>query len=289
MRRIVDAVRGEWDVSIRRACAALKFDTSSYHYKSKRPDQAHLRKKIREIAETRVRFGYRRIHVLLRRDGWAVNCKRVYRLYREESLQLRNKTPKRRVKAKLREDRTAPSRSNEVWAMDFVHDQLATGRKIRVLTVIDAFSRFSPAIDARFTYRGEDVVRTLDETCRRIGYPRSSRVDQGSEFISRDLDLWAYQRDVTLDFSRPGKPTDNAFIESFNGKFRAECLNAHWFLTLDDAREKLEAWRSDYNELRPHSAIGDKPPSFVHFRPVEPSRTWRKEAENSGQKRSNDG
>jgi putative transposase len=282
-------VRGEWDVSIRRACAALKFDTSSYHYKSKRPDQAHLRKKIREIAETRVRFGYRRIHVLLRRAGWAVNCKRVYRLYREESLQLRNKTPKRRVKAKLREDRTAPSRSNEVWAMDFVHDQLATGRKIRVLTVIDAFSRFSPAIDARFTYRGEDVVRTLDETCRRIGYPKSIRVDQGSEFISRDLDLWAYQRDVTLDFSRPGKPTDNAFIESFNGKFRAECLNAHWFLTLDDAREKLEAWRSDYNELRPHSAIGDKPPSLVHFRPVEPSRAWRKEADDSGQKRSSDG
>ena len=277
-------MRGEWKISIRKACGALRFDTSTYHYKSKRPDQALLRKRIREIAETRVRFGYRRITVLLRRDGWLVNGKRVARLYREMGLQLRNKTPKRRVKAKLRDDRTAPTRANDVWAMDFVHDQLATGRKIRVLTVIDAFSRFSPAIDARFAYRGEDVVRTLDETCKHIGYPKAIRVDQGSEFISRDLDLWAYQHDVTLDFSRPGKPTDNAFIESFNGKFRAECLNAHWFLTLDDAREKLEAWRSDYNELRPHSAIGDKPPVLVHFRPGEPSRPGREKAENSGQK-----
>lgn len=276
-------------MSIRRACGALKFDKSTYHYKSKRAGQAILRKRIREIAETRVRFGYRRVHALLRREGWAVNRKRVYRLYREESLQLRNKTPKRRVKAALRADRTPPSRSNEVWAMDFVHDQLATGRKIRVLTVIDAFSRFSPAIDARFAYRGEDVVRTLEETCRHTGYPKAIRVDQGSEFISRDLDLWAYKNDVTLDFSRPGKPTDNAFIESFNGKFRAECLNAHWFLGLDDAREKLETWRRDYNELRPHSAIGDKPPVHVHFRAGEPSRPVRKEAENSRPKRSNDG
>jgi putative transposase len=124
----------------------------------------------------------------------------------------------------------------------------ATGKKLRVLTVIDAFSRFSPVIDPRYVYRGEDVVRTLEETCKRVGYPKTIRVDQGSEFISRDLDLWAYQNDVTLDFSRPGKPTDNAFIESFNGKFRAECLNAHWFLTLEDAREKMEHWRRDLYE-----------------------------------------
>ena len=175
-------------------------------------------------------------------------------------LQLRNKTPKRRVKAKLREDRQPPASANETWAMDFVHDQLATGKKLRVLTVVDAFSRFSPIIDPRFSYRGEDVVQALERTCKRVGYPKSIRVDQGSEFVSRDLDLWAYQHDVVLDFSRPGKPTDNAFIESFNGKFRAECLNAHWFLTLDDARKKMEDWRKDYNEVRPHSAIGNKPP-----------------------------
>ena len=144
--------------------------------------------------------------------------------------------------------------------MDFVHDQLATGRKLRVLTIVDTWSRFSPAVDPRFSYRGEDVVATLERVCREHGYPQSIRVDQGSEFVSRDLDLWAYQKDVVLDFSRPGKPTDNSFIESFNGKFRAECLNAHWFLTLDDARRKMEHWRRDYNEVRPHSAIGNKPP-----------------------------
>lgn len=259
-RRLVDEVRQDWKVSIRRACSCLRIDTSLYHCKSKRGDQAALKARIKEIAATRVRYGYRRVHVLLRREGWPVNAKRIYRLYKELGLQIRNKTPKRRVKAKLREDRTEAVHSNDVWAMDFVHDQLATGRKIRVLTVVDTFSRFSPVVDPRFSYRGEDVVATLDRACRSMGYPKTIRVDQGSEFISRDLDLWAYQRGVELDFSRPGKPTDNAFIESFNGKFRSECLNAHWFLTLDDARSKMEEWRKDYNTVRPHSAIGNKPP-----------------------------
>lgn len=180
--------------------------------------------------------------------------KRTRRLYNELGLQLGNKTPKRRVKAKLRQERTDATRSNQVWAMDFVHDQLATGRKLRILTIIDTHSRFAPATDPRFSYRGEDVVQTLERVCRQVGYPKVIRVDNGSEFISRDLDLWAYQKDVVLDFSRPGKPTDNAYIESFNGKFRAECLNQHWFLTLDDARQKMEDWRRDYNEVRPHLA-----------------------------------
>lgn len=233
---------------------------SSYHYKFLGDDQADLKQRIREIAETRVRYGYRRIQILLRREGWAVNAKRVYRLYTQMGLQLRNKTPKRRVKAKLREGRTVPSRVHETWAMDFVHDQLATSRKLRVLTIVDTFSRYSPTVDPRFSYRGEDVVRTLEHVCRQTGYPKTIRVNQGSEFVSRDLDLWAYQKGVVLDFSRPGKPTDNAFIESFNGKFRAECLNIHWFMNLDDARSKMEEWRKDYNEVRPHSAIGNKPP-----------------------------
>jgi putative transposase len=216
-----------------------------YHYTSMRGDQAALKVRIKEIAATRVRFGYRCIHVLLRREGWAVNPKRIYRLYREMGLKLRNKTPKRPVKAKLREDRADATQSNQVWAMDFVHDQLATGRKIRVLTIIDTFSRFSPVVDARFSYRGEDVVATLERACRTVGYPKAIRVDQSSKFILRDMDLWAYQKGVDLDFSRPGKPTDSAFIESFNGKFRAECLNAHWFLSLGDARTKMEEWRKD--------------------------------------------
>jgi putative transposase len=181
---------------------------------------------------------------------WACNCEK--------------KTPKRRVKAKLRDDRTAAVRPNETWAMDFVHDQLATGRKLRILTVVDTFSRYSPVLDPRFSYRGQDVVHTLEEVCRKAGYPKAIRVDQGSEFISRDLDLWAYQNGVTLDFSRPGKPTDNAFIESFNGKFRAECLNVHWFMSLDDARTKMEDWRKDCNEVRLHSAIGNNPPISLH-------------------------
>lgn len=170
------------------------------------------------------------------------------------------KRPSVGSRRKLREDRRPATRSNETWAMDFVHDQLATGTKLRVLTIVDTFSRFSPAIEPRFTFRGSDVVDVLERVGREIGYPAAIRVDQGTEFVSRDLDLWAYQRGVTLDFSRPGKPTDNAFIESFNGKFRAECLNAHWFMSLDDARRKCEAWRRDYNEERPHSAIGNKVP-----------------------------
>jgi len=257
---MVDYTRSTWRVSIRRACRALPVERSTYHYRSRRAGQAQLIERIREIAATRVRYGYRRIHVLLRRQGWQVNAKRVYRLYREIGLQLRNKAPKRRVKAKLREDRRPATRSNETWAMDFVHDQLATGTKLRVLTIVDTFSRFSPAIEPRFNFRGADVVEVLERVGREVGFPAAIRVDQGSEFVSRDLDLWAYQRGVTLDFSRPGKPTDNAFIESFNGKLRAECLNTHWFMSLDDARRKCEAWRRDYNEERPHSAIGNKTP-----------------------------
>jgi putative transposase len=189
--------------------------------------------------------------------------KRQRRVYRELGLQLRNKTPKRRVKAKLRDDRRNATRPNETWAMDFVHDQLATGTKLRVLTIVDTFSRFSPALEPRLSFRGTDVVDVLERVGREIGLPVSIRVDQGTEFVSRDLDLWAYQRGVTLDFSRPGKPTDNAFIEAFNGRFRAECLNAHWFLSLADAREKMEDWRKYYNEERPHGAIGQNTPIML--------------------------
>ena len=211
-----------------------------------------------------MRYGYKRVHVVLQREGWMINVKRTYRLYSELGLQLRNKSPKRRVKAKLREDRCPASQPNETWAMDFVHDQLALGNKTRVLTVVDIFSKFSPVIDPKFSYRAEDVVRTLERVCGEIGYPRTIRVDQGSEFVSRDLDLWAYAHNVTLDFSRPGKPTDNAFIEAFNSKVRSECLNAHWFMSLDDARSKLEDWRRYYNEERPHSGIGQMTPILLH-------------------------
>jgi putative transposase len=224
-REVVDELRGTWKVSIRRACSAIQAQRSTYFYRSRRPDRAPLTTRIKEIAETRVRYGYRRIHVLLRREG--------------------------------RED---PVIRNDVWTMDFVHDQLFDATKVRVLTVVDAFTRFSPAIEPRRSWRGSDVVAVLDRISRQHGFPRTIRVDQGPEFISKDLDLWAYRRGVILDFSRPGKPTDNAYIESLNGKFRAECLNVHWFTSLDEMRRICEDWRRDYNEVRPHSAIGNKPP-----------------------------
>jgi putative transposase len=188
----------------------------------------------------------------------------VCRLYRDQSLQLRNKSPKRRVKAKLREDRSPATEANQVWATDFVHDQLFDGRKIRALTVLDTFTRLSPAIEVRRSWRGSDVVATLDRAAAKVGCPKAIRLDNGPEFISKELDLWAFMHDVTLDFSRPGKPTDNAFIESFNGKFRGECLNTNWFLSLDEATRKCEAWRRDYNEVRPHSAIDNQVPAALH-------------------------
>ncbi|MBF0166977.1 MAG: IS3 family transposase [Alphaproteobacteria bacterium] len=196
---------------------------------------------------------------------WAVNVKRVYRLYREKGLQLRNKSPKRKVTAKLREDRSSAERANQIWAMDFVHDQLFDGRKIRILTVVDTYSRLSPAIEARQSFKGADVVAALEKAALDVAYPKTIRLDNGPEFISKELDLWAYMKGITLDFSRPGKPTDNAFIESLNGKFRAECLNVSWFMSLDEAREKCEDWRRDYNMVRPHSAIGNQVPARLHL------------------------
>ena len=187
-----------------------------------------------------------------------MNVKRIYRLYTEEALQLRHKTPKRRVAAKLREDRCSPAAPNEVWAMDFLSDQLFNGRKIRMLTIVNAFSRLSPAIDVRPHYRGPDVVETLERVTAMHGTPKTIRLDNGPEFISKALDLWAWLNGATLDFSRPGKPTDNAFIESFNGSFRAECVNSSWSLSLADAQANCDAWLTDYNTVRPHSSIGQK-------------------------------
>jgi putative transposase len=257
---LVDEFRGTWTVSIRRACSVLRTETSTYHYEGKRRSQAAPVKRIKEIAETRVRYGYCRIQLLLKREGWPVNAKRIHRLYKELGLQLRNKGPKRRVRAKFRQDRCPAVQANETWAMDFVHDQLATGRKIRFLYIVDTFTRFSPALEPRFWVKAADVVDVLERVGRQVGLPRIIRVDQGPEFVSPDLDLQAHQRGVTLDISPPGKPRDNAFIESLNGKSRAEYLDAHWSISLEDARRKMEDWHRHYNEERPHSAIRKKPP-----------------------------
>ena len=232
-----------------------------YNYKSKKNEQAVLVERIKDVATLRAHYGYKRIYIYLKREGWNINHKRVYRLYCQEGLQLRRKKPKRRVAAKRRDDRAPITGMCDVWAMDFVADNLYNGQKLRCLTVVDAYSRLCPVIGVGFNYKATDVVETLDRALRAYGCPKTIRVDNGPEFISKELDLWAWSHGVTLDFSRPGKPTDNAFIESFNSRFRQECLNASWFLNLNDAKLKIESWRREYNTARPHSAIGNKTPA----------------------------
>ena len=247
-------------MGMRRACRVVEIGRSTYYYKSVKDDRA-IRQRILEIAEARVRYGYKRIHVLLRREGWHVNHKRVYRIYREEGLNLRSKRPKRRVSAACRETRPVVSNIDQTWSMDFVSDSLFNGRRIRALTIVDNFSRECLAIHVDYSIKAEKVVGVMQALKCFVGrIPGRIQVDNGSEFISKALDKWAYENKVVLDFSRPGKPTDNAYIESFNGSFRDECLNTHWFLSLDDAREKIETWRRDYNEFRPHSALENMTP-----------------------------
>jgi putative transposase len=258
---LADNLDHAYRVGVRRACAVLEFSRTSYYYKSIKVDDTALRQRIREIAQARVSYGYQRIHVLLRREGWLVNHKRVYRIYCEEGLHLRRKRPKRRVSPAHRRQRPEVKKIDQCWSMDFVADNLFNGRRIRALTVVDNFSRECLAIHVDHSVKADQVVSAM-EALRLFAFrsPNRIQVDNGSEFISKALDKWAYENGVTLDFSRPGKPTDNALIESFNGSFRDECLNTHWFLSLDDARQKIEQWRRDYNRYRPHSSLGNKTP-----------------------------
>ncbi|WP_420810793.1 IS3 family transposase [Croceicoccus ponticola] len=272
-REIVRYVQSSHAVSERRSCAVLTFDRRSVRYRSVRADQTPLIMRIRDIAQTRMRYGYFRIYILLRREGWVVNHKRVYRLYREDGLSLRLKRPRRHVSAARRERQPAALAPNDMWSMDFVSDALFNGRRLRALTVVDAYTREALAIDVDQGIKGEQVVEAMDRIASVRGAPRVIRVDNGPEFISKALDRWAYENGVTLDFSRPGKPTDNAFVESFNGRFRDECLNTHWFLSLADARSKIDAWRRDYNECRPHTSLGWLTPAeFASSAGVNPGR-----------------
>jgi putative transposase len=250
-----------YQVSERKACNALGFARSSHRYQSVADRQEFLRIRLRDLAAVRVNYGYRRLHVLLDREGWQVNHKRVYRLYTEEGLTMHRKRPKRRfVSCTVRKEKQSAQLANECWSMDFMADQLVDGRRFRVLTIVDNFTRESLALHAAQSIKGDDVVGVLDEVIARRGKPKRIHVDNGSEFTSRSMDLWAYLNKVKFDFSRPGKPTDNAFIESFNGKFRAECLNENWFLSLADAHDKIQQWRQDYNCHRPHSSLGNLTP-----------------------------
>ena len=235
---------------------------STFCYKPTKKDDVVLMACIRDIALTRVRYGFWRIYVLLRREGWTVNHKRVYRLYKLQGLNLRSKRPRRSRAAAHRLPRIESGRFFQHWSMDFVADQLFDGRRFRALTVVDNWSRKCLAIHVGQSIKGSDVKQVMEHICSQYKrVPARIQVDNGSEFISKILDQWAYENQVTLDFSRPGKPTDNPYIESFNGSFRDECLNLHWFLSLPDAQEKIEEWRKEYNSFRPHSSLGDLTPN----------------------------
>jgi putative transposase len=260
-RLLIDELCDRYKASLTQACALFKMSRSLYAYKSRARDATPLVMRIKEIAATRVHYGYRRVHVMLKREGWPDNHKRVYRLYQAEGLSLRLKRPKRNKSARLRQPKQVATAINQIWSMDFVADALFDGRRLRALTVVDNYTRESLAIDVGQSLKGEDVVNTLNRIAAHRGLPETIKVDNGSEFISKVMDKWAYERGVELDFSRPGKPTDNAKVESFNGRLRQECLNAHWFLSLDDAKAKIEEWRQYYNESRPHSALQWATPS----------------------------
>lgn len=260
-REAVGYLRSHYGVSERRAYLVVGQPRSVQWYRCRRPPQDALKRRIKELSEVRVRYGYKRIHVLLRREGWRINHKRVHRLYCELGLQLRSRRPRRHVSAAHRQPpKRLARRVNEAWSMDFMADQLVDGRRFRLLTVVDVCTRECLAIEAGRTLRSEDVVRVLTAIAAIRGAPRRIFCDNGSEFQSRLVDLWAYTQKVQLEFSRPGKPTDNAHIESFNGSLRDECLNIHWFTTPTDAKEKLSTWRVEYNESRPHKALDHRTP-----------------------------
>jgi len=233
---------------------------ASLRYQSHRDRQEGLRIRLRELAAARVRFGYRRLTVLLRRDGWRVNAKRIYRLSTEEGLTVRTK---HRTKAAGRARVPPPGATapNQRWSMDFMSERVADGRCFRMLTVVDQFTRECLCLVADQSLTGEKVAQALEPVVFQRGAPRAITVDNGSEFASRVMDAWAYRHGIQLDFIRPGKPVENGFIESFNGRLRDECLNVEVFVTLDDVREKLARWQVDYNLTRPHSALQDHTPA----------------------------
>jgi putative transposase len=257
-REVVKAFKSRGH-SERRACALVGLHRSTSRYASVRVDDKRLVERLHELAADKPRYGYQMLHTLLRREGWAVNKKRVYRLYRASGL-----TVRRRGRRKLRLVRIvrpmAVSRPNERWSMDFVHDYLADGRRFRTLNIVDAFTRECLAIEVDFSLPSARVVRVLDKLLWEYGLPETIRVDNGPEFISKALDLWAAQHAVTLDFIQPGKPMQNGHVESFNGRFRDECLSQQHFPTLARARAEIEIWRVHYNCERPHSSLDARTP-----------------------------
>jgi len=245
--------------SARRACALVGLSRNTLRYQPADDKDEPLRKRMKELAEQRRRFGCRRLHILLKREGLVENHKRTERLYREERLTLRIRRRKK-LASRARVTLPAAVKPNERWAMDFMHDALCNGRKIRLLTIIDTYTKESLRIEVDTSIGGQRVASVLTQVSGFRGLPESIVVDNGPEFISNALDAWAYVRGIKLHFIRPGKPVDNAFMESFNGKLRDECLNENWFMSLEHARAVVEQWRVDYNQERPHSSLGGLTP-----------------------------
>ncbi len=259
-RSVVAELNTHWSLSERRSCELVGISRSSYHYRTQPRCDAEIRSRLCELASKYPRYGYLLLYRLLREAGFVVNKKRVHRIYKEAGLQV----PKRK-RNKLCHPRcvpTTPARVNECWSMDFVHDQLSDGRYFRVLNIVDNSSRqcVGQIVDVSIT--GQRVANYLSELIEWLGVkPVRIVCDNGTEFRCKAMFHWSRDRQVELDFIQPGKPTRNAFVESFNGKFRDGCLNQFWFRSIKEAREIIEDWRIDYNEVRPHSALGYQPPS----------------------------
>jgi putative transposase len=270
-REAVGILIAERALGVTRACGLVGISRSLYRYRSRRPAALELRGRIAELAAMKRRYGYRRIHVLLRREGWSVNHKRTYRLYREQGLMVR-KRKRKRIALSERLVLPAAQAPNQSWSMDYVADGLIDGRKLRTLNIVDDFTRECLAIEVDTSLPGSRVVGVLERLRDLRGLPASITVDHGPEFEGRVLDAWAYKRNVRLAFIRPGKPVDNCYIESFNGRFRDECLNEHWFVTMQHARSTIEAWRIEYNTERTHSSLDDlTPEEFRHAHASEKS------------------
>lgn len=252
-------MRAKTNLSERRTCQLLGLSRSVLHYQSQRREDG-LQARLIELAGERRRFGYRRLHILIEREGIEVNHKRVHRLYREAGLAVRRRRKRERV-AVERRPLQIPSGPNYTWSMDFVFDALADGKPIKCLNVVDDCTKEAVVIEVARRINGQGVADLLEAVCRFRGYPACIRTDQGPEFTGRSLDQWAQANGVKLLLIQPGKPTQNAYVESFNGKFRDECLNENWFVSLDHARAVISEWRRDYNEVRPHSSLGKKTPA----------------------------
>jgi len=254
-RRAADYVVAEHDLSTARSCGLMGIERSSYYYRAEPRDDEPLRQALKEAAAEHRRWGYRFLMTVLRREGFTDNHKRVYRIYREEGLQVTQR--KRKRTAKWRGEKpNAPDRINARWSMDFVHDATSDGRKLRLLNILDDCTRRCLRIEVDTSVSGERVTRTLDQLMELYGTPRSLLTDNGPEFTGKALDAWAYRNKVRLQFIEPGKPSQNGYVESFNGTLRNECLNENWFGSITEARMIIEDWRRKYNEVRPHSSLG---------------------------------